>query len=218
MLKKYSNIIISGFLLFLTLNVVAQKTRQQLEKEKRENLEKMNEVKSILNQTTTQKKANLGQLRAISRQIETQHKKVELISEDIDLMDSELKELEVAKQELDKDLVKLKAEYAQMIYTTSKRNNNLSMLSFLFSAPSFNQFWARYKYLRQYTDERQKQVTQMKRVQQLMTDKTDRITGKKTDQQRALEAKVAESKNLEGLKLKQNEVVKELGKRERRNI
>ncbi len=214
MLKKYSNIIISGFLLFLTLNVVAQKTRQQLEKEKRENLEKMNEVKSILNQTTTQKKANLGQLRAISRQIETQHKKVELISEDIDLMDSELKELEVAKQELDKDLVKLKAEYAQMIYTTSKRNNNLSMLSFLFSAPSFNQFWARYKYLRQYTDERQKQVTQMKRVQQLMTDKTDRITGKKTDQQRALEAKVAESKNLEGLKLKQNEVVKELGKRE----
>ena len=75
MLKKYSNIIISGFLLFLTLNVVAQKTRQQLEKEKRENLEKMNEVKSILNQTTTQKKANLGQLRAISRQIETQHKK-----------------------------------------------------------------------------------------------------------------------------------------------
>lgn len=202
------------FLLCFSTLTFAQKTRQQLEKEKRENIEKMNEVKGILNQTTSQKKANLGQLKAIKKQIETQNKKIELISEDINLMDSELGELEKAKTELDQDLTKLKAEYAQMIYTTSKRNNNLSMLSFLFSAPSFNQLWARYKYLRQYTDERQKQVVQMKSVQKLMTDKTNRITGKKTDQQQALVAKVSESKNLEGLKTKQNDVVKELGQRE----
>ncbi len=203
-----------AFFANVSLLTFAQKTRQQLEKEKRENLEKMEEVRNILNQTTTQKRANIGQLRALNRQIETQNKKIDLISEDIDLMNSELNELENARKELDGDLAGLKTEYAKMIYMTSKRNNDLSMLSFLFSAPSFNQFWARYKYLRQYTNERQKQVTEIKRVKQLMIDKTERITGKKVDQQEALKSKVAENKNLETLKSKKNEVVKELGTRE----
>jgi septal ring factor EnvC (AmiA/AmiB activator) len=130
-------------------------------------------------------------------------------------MNRELTELESAKTELDGDLAKLKAEYAAMIYTSSKRNNTLNSLSFLFSAASFNQFWVRYKYLRQYSDERQKQVTQMKKVQQLMADKTYRITGKKTDQQKALTSKIDETKNLEVLKTKKSAVVTELSQREK---
>ncbi len=195
--------------------VFAQKSREQLEREKRENLEKITEVRGILTQTTAQKRASLGQLKAVNREIETQSKKIDLINDDIQLMNRELTELESAKNELDSDLAKLKAEYAAMIYTSSKRNNTLNSLSFLFSAASFNQFWVRYKYLRQYSDERQKQVTQMKKVQQLMADKTYRITGKKTDQQKALTSKIDETKNLEVLKTKKSSVVTELSQREK---
>ncbi len=202
-------------LILVSCFVFAQKSREQLEREKRENLEKITEVRGILTQTTAQKRASLGQLKAVNREIETQSKKIDLISDDIQLMNQELTELEQAKGELDSDLVKLKAEYASMIYTSSKRNNTLNSISFLFSAATFNQFWVRYKYLRQYSDERQKQVAQMKKVQQLMADKTYRITGKKTDQQKALTSKIDETKNLEVLKTKKNQVVTELSQREK---
>jgi murein hydrolase activator len=192
----------------------AQKSRQQLEKEKRENLERMNEVRGILKQTTAQKRASLGQLKAIGQQISTQKRKIDLISEDLSLMNNELHELMVARMELDQDLAKLRKEYGTMIYASSKRNNSLSQLSFLFSAPTFNQFYIRYKYLKQYTKEREKQVSQMKQVQALMVSKTTSISTKKQDQQKALTVRITESKNLEQLKTEKDKVVKELSSRE----
>jgi len=203
-----------GLLLICSFPALAQKTRQQLEKEKRDNLEKMAELQGILKQTTAQKRASLGQLKAIKQQINTQKRKIELINDDLELMNSELSELEKAKLELDKDLEKLRKEYGDMIYNSSKRNNSLNELSFLFSAPNFNQLLIRYKYLKQYTDERKKQVAQMKKVQDMMIAKTTSINNKKQDQQKALNTRIAESKNLEGLQGEQSKVVTELSGRE----
>lgn len=205
-------LLVSGSLLF------AQKSRQQLEKEKRENLERLQELQGILKQTTEQKRASLGQLKAIKQQINAQNRKIELLNDDLQLMDSELNELQKAKLELDNDLGKLRAEYGKMIYNSSKRNNSLNELSFLFSAPNFNQFIIRYKYLKQYTDERRKQVDQMKKVQSLMIAKTNSITNKKKDQENALKTRIAESKNLEQLKGEKDKVVKELTGREKEII
>lgn len=218
---KYSSFFVLSFILFLlffggtSATVFAQKTRQQLEKEKKENLEKMAELQGILKQTASQKRVSLGQLRAIKQQISTQQRKIDLINDDLSLMDSELRELEKAKAELDTDLAQLRKEYGDMIYNASKRNNSLNQLMFLFSSPNFNQFLIRYKYLKQYTDVRQKQVTEMKKVQEMMIAKTTSISNKKKDQQSALSARLAESKNLEGLQKEQNKVVTELSGREK---
>lgn len=201
-------------LLLSCVSAVAQKSRQQLEKEKRENMERLQELQGILKQTTEQKRATLGQLKAIKQQISAQNRKIDLINDDLKLMDSELNELQQAKVALDKDLEKLRDEYARMVYNASKRNNSLNELSFLFSAPNFNQFLVRYKYLKQYTDEREKQVAQMKQVQSLMIAKSNSISNKKKDQENALKSRIAESKNLEQLRGTQDKVVKELSSRE----
>ncbi|RDB06185.1 peptidase M23 [Runella aurantiaca] len=207
--------VLIGLVLFIScFSAMAQKSRQQLEKEKRENMERLQELQGILKQTTEQKRSSLGQLKAIKQQINAQNRKIDLINDDLKLMDSELTELQQAKVALDKDLDKLRDEYARMIYNASKRNNSLSELSFLFSAPTFNQFLVRYKYLKQYTDEREKQVTQMKKVQSLMIAKSNSISNKKKDQENALKTRIAESKNLEQLKGEKDKVVQELSGRE----
>ena len=215
---RFIFLLIVGLLLVSSSLLFAQKSRQQLEKEKRENLERLQELQGILKQTTEQKRASLGQLKAIKQQINAQNRKIELINDDLQLMDSELNELQKAKVELDNDLGKLRAEYGKMIYNSSKQNNSLNELSFLFSAPNFNQFVIRYKYLKQYTDERKKQVDQMKKVQSLMIAKTNSITNKKKDQQNALQTRIAESKSLEQLKGEKDKVVKELTGREKEII
>lgn len=194
--------------------VWAQKSRQQLEKDKRENSEKMSGIQRILNETASQKKVSVGQLRAINQQVSTQKKRIDLLSDDLELLEGELKSLEKARQELDDDLGKLKKEYGQMIYEASKRNAYLNQLIFLFSSTTFNQLVLRYKYLKQYTEARQAQAKQMEAVQQELMAKQQRITSKKKQQESVLTTQVQEATKLESLKVQQASVVKELSQKE----
>jgi murein hydrolase activator len=194
---------------------LAQKSRQQLEREKRENQDKIKEIQGILQETSSQKKVSVGQLRALNQQVSTQKKQIDLLSDDLQLLDKELRSLEETLTELDNDLSRLKKEYGQMIYEASKRNAYLNQLVFLFSASTFNQFVLRYKYLKQYTEARQAQVKQMNELQQQLAQKQERITSKKQQQQKVLTTRVTEAQKLEALKAQQNEVVRELSQKEK---
>ncbi|WP_247232368.1 murein hydrolase activator EnvC [Telluribacter sp. SYSU D00476] len=217
---RFQSTLHRGLLLLLLLTAIssieafAQKSRQQLEREKRENQDKMKEIQGILQETSSQKKVSVGQLRALNQQITTQKKQIDLLSDDLQILDKELRNLEKARQELNNDLGKLKKEYGHMIYEASKRNAYLNQLVFLFSASTFNQFVLRYKYLKQYTDSRQEQVKQMEEVQQQLAQKRERITVKKQQQQKVLTTRVDEAKKLENLKVQQDVVVKELSQKE----
>ncbi|GAB3177803.1 murein hydrolase activator EnvC family protein [Telluribacter humicola] len=217
---RFQSTLHRGLLLVLLLTAIssigayAQKSRQQLEREKRENQDKMKEIQGILQETSSQKKVSVGQLRALNQQINTQKKQIDLLSDDLQILDSELRNLEKARQELNGDLAKLKKEYGHMIYEASKRNAYLNQLVFLFSASTFNQFVLRYKYLKQYTDTRQEQVKQMEELQQQLAQKRERITSKKQQQQKVLTTRVGEAKKLETLKVQQDAVVKELSQKE----
>ncbi len=217
---RFQRMIYRGVLLLLLVMfsqagvVLAQKSRQQLEREKRENLDKMKGIQRILNETASQKKVSVGQLRALNQQVSAQKKQIDLLSDDLRLLDRELKSLEEARRKLDNDLNRLKKEYGQMIYEASKRTTYLNQLIFLFSSSTFNQLVLRYKYLKQYTDARQAQVKQIESVQQELVAKRMRITSKKQQQQNVLASQVQEAGKLETLKVKQNEVVKELSQKE----
>jgi septal ring factor EnvC (AmiA/AmiB activator) len=211
----YRSLILSLTLICCTfLSVFAQKSREQLEREKGENVNRMKEIQNILKQTSSQKNVNLGQLRALNQQITTQKKQIDLLTDDLGLLEKELLVLEKKRQELAKSLGKLKVEYGHMIYEASKRNAYMNQLVFLFSAGTFNQLVLRYKYLKQYTDARQDQAKEMEILQKKLMAERQRITLKKTQQKTVLDSRVTESTKLEGLKVKQNEVIQELSQKE----
>lgn len=191
-----------------------QRNRQVLEKEKKQNLEKINQIRTILKQTASEKQAGLGQLRALEQQIQTQSKQINLLSKDLRLTETEISELRQAGQKLTSDLNKLKDEYGSMIYAADKRRQQVNPLGFLFAADNFNQLVARYRYLRQYSDARQSQVRQMENVQTNIQHKQVATQHKRQEQKSTITAKVNESKKLEGLKDEKNVVVKELSKKE----
>jgi septal ring factor EnvC (AmiA/AmiB activator) len=196
------------------ISAYAQKTREQLEREKSENQSKIREIQSILKQTSSQKNVNLGQLKALNQQINTYKRQIDLLSDDLELLDKELKVLEKKRQALDSSLNKLKEEYGRMIYEASKRNVYFNQLVFLFSASTFNQFVLRYKYLKQYTEARQGQVKEIEILQAQLTAERQRITSKKNQQKTVLDTRLTENTKLEGLKVKQNEVIQELSQKE----
>ncbi|GAA4410834.1 hypothetical protein GCM10023187_35920 [Nibrella viscosa] len=199
----------------LSLRLAAQpRNRQALEREKKQNLEKMSQIRNILKETSSQKDVSLGQLKALNQQIKTQSSQINLLSEDLKLIETEMDELRRAGELLDRDMGKLKKEYAAMIYAADRRRQQVNPLGFLFSADSYNQLVARYRYLKQYSDARQSQVRQIESVQRQMEEKRLATERKRRQQKSTLLVKLGESKKLETLKEKQNKVVDELGKKE----
>lgn len=192
----------------------SQRSRQVLEKEKKQNLEKMNQIRTILKQTASEKQAGLGQLKALDQQIQTQSQQISLLNKDLRLTDTEIAELRRASTALIQDLNKLKAEYGSMVYAADKRRQQVNPLGFLFAADNFNQLVARYRYLRQYSDARMSQVRQMNKVQVMLQDKQENTQRKRQEQKNTIGTKVQETKKLETLKDEKNVVVKELGKKE----
>ncbi|GAB4038172.1 murein hydrolase activator EnvC family protein [Spirosoma jeollabukense] len=193
---------------------VTQRNRQALEIEKRRNLEKMSQIRTILKQTASEKQAGLGQLKALDQQIQTQSKQINLLNKDLQLTETEIAELKQTSTALTRDLNKLRAEYGSMIYAADKRRQQVNPLGFLFAADNFNQLVARYRYLRQYSDARQSQVRQMNNVKTMLQDKQQATQRKRQDQKSTIGAKINESKNLATLKEEKNQVVRKLSQKE----
>ncbi|KAB7729424.1 peptidoglycan DD-metalloendopeptidase family protein [Rudanella paleaurantiibacter] len=191
-----------------------QRNRQALEREKKQNLERMAEIRSVLKKTTSEKEVTLGQLKALNQQIKAQTEQIELLNEDLQLTDSEIAELRQQSQKLTGDLTRLKKQYADMIVRADRRRQQLNPLGFLFAADNFNQLIARYRYLKQYSNARQGQVKQIEEVQAQIKGKQVATERKRRQQKTTITAKVSESKKLENLKGEQDKVVKQLSQKE----
>ncbi len=206
--------LLSGGLLAASVAFGQQQGRQALEKEKKQNIEKMNQLRTVLKKTSSEKNVSLGQLKILDQQIQVQSKQIGLLNKDIQLTESEITDLRKASLNLSRDLGTLKTEYAAMVYNADKRRQQVNPLGFLFAADNFNQLVARYRYLRQYSDARQSQVRQINRIQNELQTKEQVRQRKRQQQQGALVAKVGETKKLESLKVEKNQVVKALSEKE----
>lgn len=208
------------FVIFWLLIVSAessfsQKSKSQLEKEKQENLKRIEEASTILQQTATEKQSTLGQLSAVSRQIEAREMLISSISEEVAVLASDIEELNQVVKSLDADLKALKQEYASMVYAASKSRHGYDRLTFLFSAQTFSQFMRRLSYLSQYAEARRTQAIQINKVSEALSGQRKEFESKRTEQQALLASQVAENRSLLALREKQSSIIKELSSREK---
>ncbi|MEQ8580321.1 MAG: peptidoglycan DD-metalloendopeptidase family protein [Marinoscillum sp.] len=203
------------FVWLLASGVYAQKTKSQLEQEKRENLSKIAEAEKILSDTESEKKATLGQLRALNQQIEAREGLISALNQEVGLLNGEINDLSIVVNALQSDLKNLKQEYAAMIYSSYKANHGYSKLTFLFSARTFNQLYMRLKYLEQYADARKIQARQIEEVSRELDAQRNQVEIKRSEQKTLLNQQLAENRKLINLKTKQSGLVQELTKKEK---
>ncbi|RIJ43140.1 murein hydrolase activator EnvC family protein [Pontibacter oryzae] len=203
-------------LICLPLATLAQKTKSkaQLEKEKKENLNRIKEANRILKQTKQQKEVSIGQLNAIKEKITVQKGVIQNISREIDNIEADVKQTAGKTKSLEKELQQLKEEYAHMVYAASKTANSYNKLMFLFASDSFNQFVMRLRYLQQYSEARKKQVDQINEMQGKLNQQLNVLESKKQQQKSLLNKQVAESQNLQSLKQQQDSVITRLSQQE----
>jgi septal ring factor EnvC (AmiA/AmiB activator) len=207
-------------ILFLTLvafPVFSQrKTKNQLQKEKQENLQKIDEVEKILNETSAKKKNSMGELNALNQRISQQEQLINSISGEVKLLDSEIRENNDIISVLDEDLKKLKKEYASMLFAAQKANNSTTRLTFLFSSETFDQLIMRLRYMEQYAETRKLQADQIVKVQGELSGQVKEIEVRREEKNALLGEELREKDNLSSLKKQQNKLVRSLEKEEKK--
>jgi septal ring factor EnvC (AmiA/AmiB activator) len=213
--RFYAGMVLCALLVFGIDSIsYAQKSKQQLEREKKQNLKKIAETNQILKETSDQKQVSIGQLSALKQQIASRTQVIQSISGEVNILDQEVRELSGIASSMEQDMNKLKKEYASMVYAAAKATTSYNKLLFLFSASTFTQLIMRFQYLKQYSQARKNQVKQVEKIRITLNTQREKLRIKKQEKQNLLNVQIAENHSLEGLKYKQNEVVSQLNQRE----
>jgi murein hydrolase activator len=216
MIAGKHRIYLLSFFILLAISTDAQRNKVQLQKEKQQNLDKIKETEKILKETAQQKKTSLGELSALTQRIRQQEALILSVQSEVELMDMDIGENNEILKALQTDLHRLKTEYASMAFSAQKTSGGISKLMFLFSASTFDQLAMRLKYMEQYSTARKEQAAVIKKVQEQLAEQVLIIEGKKDDKNKLLSEEVSEKNNLDGLKQKQNVIVRSLTKEEKR--
>ncbi|WP_246289475.1 murein hydrolase activator EnvC family protein [Hymenobacter terrestris] len=192
----------------------AKKSKAQLERERRANLKRIKETSRILAQTQQKKQASVGQLNAIQEKLVVQQGVIKNISSELRYIEGDVQQTEGQVQQTRQRLERLKAEYARLIYAGSKTANGYNRLMFLFAAESFNQFLLRLRYIRQYTEVRQAQATQITQTQQRLGQQLTGLQQQRQEKGSLLSTQLSEKKTLTTLKVQQNQVITKLTQQE----
>ncbi|UOQ72643.1 murein hydrolase activator EnvC family protein [Hymenobacter cellulosilyticus] len=190
------------------------KTKAQLLRERRATLKRIQETSRILEQTQKQKEASVGQLNALKEKLTVQQGVIKNISSDLKYIESDVRQTETQVQKTQQSLEQLRAEYARMIYASSKTANSYNRIMFLFAAESFNQFMLRLRYIRQYSEVRQAQAAQITSTKQRLNQQLTGLTAKKQEKSSLLTTQLTENRNLVTLKTQQDQVVTKLSQQE----
>jgi septal ring factor EnvC (AmiA/AmiB activator) len=147
--------LIAGFLVIANgYSQDINKLRSQREKNK----EEISRAEELLKQTDSIKKNELQNLKLINRNIGIRNKVIGGISNEISLLDRQIRANADAIDTLQGELGVLKKDYAKVIERTYRNRNAYHRSQYILAATDFNQAFKRLKYMQQYARFRKAQA------------------------------------------------------------
>ncbi len=203
--------------LLFTFHSFAQTDKKAaLEQQKKDNLSKIKELNSIISRTSKKKKASMGKLNVLKEQIGVQKKQITVLEQNQQILAEEAQKLREEGDVLKAKLVRLKKEYALMIYEAQKSSTVYNKMSFLLLSKDLGEFVRRFDYLRHYSSNRKKQADLIFKTRQDLMTQEQKVVYKKKEEKKVLVEKEGEKKKLEVLKTKEDKVVTVLTQQEKK--
>ena len=213
--RRYGHLFALVFSLLLSFSILvqAQKSKKQLEKEKKDNLRKIEQTNQMLKEVKLEKRVSISQLKVLKEQARLKKQKIETIHEELGLIQTDIQGIVTEEQRLAQTLASIKKEYAAMVYAASKASITNQLL-YLFASETFNQFLMRLQYLRFYSEARKNQANQIFAVSKDLARQQMKLAEVKQGKEVLLTSEVEENKQLEHLKEDQKKVVNQLSQEE----
>ena len=156
-------------------------------KQKQIALEKeINYTTSLLNKTKENKKSSLVYIDYLDKKISSQERLLQLLNIEQNLLKKQIFKLEnkILENEnsinaAEKEIIELKKEYAEIIYSLQKNKNERNDLMFIISSETFNQAYKRILFLREYSRARKTQALQITKNQDSLAINKQRLFSQK---------------------------------------
>lgn len=218
--NKFSPIAVGIIFLFIfsilitTAGFAQRQTKKDLINKKKQLQKEIEYTNELLAETKKNKKLSLNQLVTLNKKISAREELIATINMEIIVLNRQIKANNESVNSLRKDLTKLKAEYAKMIYYAYKNRDSYNRLMFVFASADFEQAFMRLKYLQQYSDFRHKQAEMIVNTEKSLNDKIQDLQVKKSDKGLLLGSQESEKKHLTVEKTEKEQVFSELQEQE----
>ncbi len=212
---------IIGLALFLFLSVSvfgqlqANDTRTQLEGQRKELLQKIDETEKELIELRSNKKVTLTQLQMLQEKLVQRQKLIENINLEVAYIDHKIEAYESQIITLKGKLEKFKLLYTRSIRYTYKSRTTFSMLAFVCSSGDFNDAVRRMRYLKLMRAARQQQSEKIKATHAEIYHKLDLLHAERAGKDKLLAELTGQNETLSTEKEEANKAVKDLSGREK---
>lgn len=192
-----------------------QYSRAELEARRKEILEAIKETQQQLDATKKDKRASMGQLRALQNKLAERQRLIGNINDEISDISSNIQTSNSEVARLRNNLEVLKTRYAQSVRYAYEARSSYDMLAFIFSSRDFNDAVRRMRYLRKFRDYRKEQADAIRSTQSQIEHKIGVLNSEKQQKDVLLSTQVQQQQVLEKEKDEKNQVVNELKGREK---
>ena len=206
------------FLVFLGICVGSQTFAQNSAELKRRKDALTREIESLnnnLNQTSSNKRLSLKQIKALNAQIHLREAKIGTINSEIFLLKNQISKNTSTIHALQSQLIQLKKEYTKMVLFAFRNKDSYNKLMFIFAAHNFNQAYKRLKYLHQISEYRRKQAKYIANTERSLSIKIVELDHNKQQKDHLLQDQEKEKQTLGKEKKNQAKVLTGLSKQEK---
>lgn len=157
-------------------------------------------------------KKNLAELGKLEGDIAEGKKNVAQVEAKVTALQNQISKLQTQIVADEKKLEKLRTEYLKVVKKMRGKKKGQSNLAFIFSSGSFNQAMRRMRYLKEVSEWRDKQTTEISKHVESLKVETDRLARTKQMHDKALAESVQAQKSLQTQYVRQDALVAELKK------
>ena len=205
------------FVLFalMNLSLVAQ-TRKELERQRKKVKAEIEEVNKLLVRSEKKEKNALEELQDIRQQIEVRNRLITIINLEAKALSKEIYVNEKEIEKLNKKLLQLKKDYANMIFKSYKSKSQQSRTMFLLSSQNFYQAYKRLQYMKQYTSFRKKQGEEIVAQTFVVKRLNDSLAIKKKEKDVLILSEKEQKQKIEASKQQQEVLISQINKNQKK--
>jgi septal ring factor EnvC (AmiA/AmiB activator) len=178
-------------------------------------LKEISETENVLSEVQKNRNESLDLLDLIDKKISIRNNLIDNINKDLTKVDYNINELELQINALNSDILKLKREYANVIWKSYLNRQKINQFMYILSASNFNQAYRRLKYLKQYSGYRKRQIKAIQDVQLDLTKKITELDLQKSEKTQLLSKVESENKSLSKEQDEKKVLVNNLKKKEK---
>lgn len=208
------NIIVFLVLVLFSSSVVAQSV-SELQKRKKQALEKLEMTSNLIEKTSKNKTKTLTQLNLLNAEIRERQAVINSINAEIRAINRELNKYRNETNKLKAELDTLKKEYSVLMYHTYFKKNKYDEIMFILSAKDFSESFRRYRYVKQYSESCKKKTEEITSTKLALDEKLRKTEEVRVEKQKVLNERKKENAKLQSEKKKQDKLVNELKRKEK---